>query len=226
MKWKKWALVVTKSVFLTGGLVVIGVSSGYWLGNYSDYSLDFSKNQKVCGVVFGAAVWRDNKPSHALYDRTMTGVDLYQSGKLNCLVFSGGASRYGAHEVDVMRDLALSSGVEESDVFLDYEGKNTRATIENLKKFSDISEAQWVLVTNDFHLFRTRYFLWKNSGNFFDIFSERARYFQGRYYKEPYFFVREVGAMFYYAWWEILGIFVIIFSGVFWLVGRVYTRGS
>jgi vancomycin permeability regulator SanA len=214
---KKYLSVFLKTSLLTGILLVIAVSSGYWGSNFSEKPLYFSEKRQVCGVIFGAAVWREDKPSHALYDRTMTGIDLYRSGKLDCLLFSGGNSLYGAHEVDVMQNMAIESGIKKTDIFLDYEGHNTLRTIQNLKNFPTLKNAHVVLITNDFHLFRTRYFFrrYANTGEGLSV--QKAWQWHGRYAKEPYFFMREVIALVYYGWRDVFGVWVIIFV---WIISK------
>jgi len=75
-------------------------------------------------VVFGARAYIDGKPSQAIYDRTMTGVRLYQQGYAPMLIFSGGGLEPG-----VMKSIAVGSGVPESAIVLDDTGLNTEATL-------------------------------------------------------------------------------------------------
>jgi uncharacterized SAM-binding protein YcdF (DUF218 family) len=75
-------------------------------------------------VVFGARAYADGTPSQALYDRTVTGIDLYQQGYAPKLIFSGGGI-----EPAVMKRLALQRGVPESAIILDETGVNTEATL-------------------------------------------------------------------------------------------------
>ena len=81
------------SLLFSAGMTTMKITSlvlvtfmiwGYYGENFSEKSPDFFvklDQKQICGVVFGAAVWRDDKPSHALYDRTMTGIDLYKLEK-------------------------------------------------------------------------------------------------------------------------------------------------
>ena len=166
---------------------VITVSALYTLKNYT--AADTA--HKDCAVVFGAAVWKDNIPSHALYDRTMTGIDLYKNKIVSCLIFSGGPSTYGAHEVDVMKKLAQKNNIESKKIVADYNGLNTRATIKNLPE-----NTSFVFVSNDFHLGRIA--LLANQQNISNFSLHRATYYRGRYFKEPQFFIHEVIGTIYY----------------------------
>ncbi len=167
--------------------VIITVSALYTLKNYTSAETA----HKDCAVVFGAAVWKDNIPSHALYDRTMTGIDLYKNNTVSCLIFSGGPSTYGAHEVDVMKKLARENNIDSEKIITDYNGLNTRATIKNLPK-----NISFVFVSNDFHLGRIA--LLAQQHNIEDFSLHRATYYHGRYFKEPQFFMHEVIGTIYY----------------------------
>ncbi|MFA5985842.1 MAG: YdcF family protein [Parcubacteria group bacterium] len=166
---------------------VIFASAFYTIANYFHASTE----PKDCAVVFGAAVWRDAIPSHALYDRTMTGIGLYKNNTVSCLVLSGGPSTYGAHEVDVMLDLAQKNNVATEDIIEDYNGLNTHATIKNLPK-----NKSFVFVSNDFHLGRIAVLARQHGITDFSL--HRANYYHGRYFKEPQFFIHEVIGTIYY----------------------------
>lgn len=150
-----------------------------------------------CAVIFGAAVWRADTPSHALYDRIVGGIRLYQKGKVDCLVLSGGPSKHGSHEVDVMKKLMKEVNIPVSKMWLDYNGLNTAATVRHLKK-----GRSYIFVSNDFHMARIRLFAWRygyKKSQFYPV-----DYNYGRYLKEPYFVFREVGGIAWYFKWEIL----------------------
>ena len=144
-----------------------------------------------CAVVFGAAVWKDDQPSHALYDRTVTAIDLYNKNIVTCLVFSGGPSRYGAREVDVMHNIASEYNIPDGDIISDHNGLDTQATIQNLDRLKS-----YTFVSNDFHLARIA--LLARQYGFKNVSLHRATYYRGRYLKEPQFFFHEVVGTIYY----------------------------
>ena len=163
---------------------------------FSQYDSEVLES-KDCAVVFGAAVWRDNVPSHALYDRTKTGIDLYKKGIVDCLIFSGGPSKYGEHEAVVMEQIAAEENIPLKDVFLDKVGLSTLETFKNLP-----AGKSFVFVSNDFHLARIKMFGWKMGLDDFEV--QAAKYHYGRYTKEPYFVLREIGGIGLYGlfWWK------------------------
>lgn len=160
---------------------------------------------QVCGVVFGAAVWSHNRPSHALRDRLNMGATLYEQGKVNCLILSGGGAQSLSHdEVSVMKKIALAKKVKLEDLIFDSKGINTLATIKNLPKNVD----HFVFISNDFHLARIKLLASKYGVKSFDV--QAATYLNGRYQKEFYFFLREVAGIFWYFKFEWLGFYLFL----------------
>lgn len=157
---------------------------------YAQYGQTFS-DTKECGVIFGAAVWKNDTPSHALYDRTMAGINLAKNRHITCLVLSGGPSTYGAHEVDVMKKMIHENGLNTIEIITDYHGTNSLATIQNLNP-----ERSYVMISNDFHLARIRLLAWREGLENFSVHA--AKYDQGRYRKESFFVLREIAGIGFY----------------------------
>lgn len=149
------------------------------------YEKTFEGSIDGCAVVFGAAVWKGDQPSNALNDRTQAAIALYKKGQVNCLVLSGGASTYGAHEATVMQRLALEAGIPRGNIYTDFEGDNTLATLYNLP-----DEKSFVMVSNDFHLARIK--LMAKRLNVPEFYLHAAPYEYGRYNKDQKYYFREV----------------------------------
>jgi uncharacterized SAM-binding protein YcdF (DUF218 family) len=114
-----------------------------------------------CAVVLGSRAYRDGSPSLALYDRTMTAVDLYRRGLVGKLVMSGGIDRYAdgtrVSEPQVCRRLALEAGVPDADIVLDEAGVDSWATVRNTRRLA--GSRGWrrvLLVSHYYHLPRLR----------------------------------------------------------------------
>ncbi len=146
---------------------------------------------KDCVVVFGASVAPGAKPSRALYDRTKSAAEIYKSTLTKCVVLSGAPSVYGAHEVDVMREIMLKEGVEIGDLIFDFDALNTKQTIKNLDK-----SKSYILVSNDFHLARIN--MLANRAGLQDFSLHASTYNKGRPQNELYWVVREMVAVIYY----------------------------
>ncbi|QSH39686.1 YdcF family protein [Candidatus Kaiserbacteria bacterium] len=157
------------------------------------FSFYVAKDVEVhdCAVVFGAAVWPGGNPSHALSDRTYSAIEAYKENTVSCLVFSGANSAYGKHEVDVMLEIATQEGVAVEDIELDYDGKNTKQTIQNLDH-----TRSYLLVSNDFHLARINLLARQTGLMNVDVLKSTYRF--GRYSQETFFVFREAVAFWYY----------------------------
>ena len=166
-KWLSRAL-------LMSALIVL--SSTTWVLVNKSATAD---NTADCAVIFGAAIWPGEQPSHALEDRIMAGITLFQEGKVSCLIFSGADT-----EPDVMQKVALQNNIPEDVITLDHQGLNTLATLRNLD-----TEKSYILVSNDFHLGRIKLLAWKLD---LEFQTHAATYLHGRLLKEPFFILREV----------------------------------
>jgi SanA protein len=104
-------------------------------------------------VVFGAGLWRDGSPTPVLRDREETAANLYFQGKVTKLLMSGGRASIYYDEPGAMRAFALSLGVPEQAVLLDYAGDRSYDTCYRAKHIFALDSV--VLVTQRFHLPRT-----------------------------------------------------------------------
>ncbi len=184
---KDMLLSLFKKIVLVG--VVLVTISAVWIFAHYDARATAPAD---CIVVFGAAVWPGNRPSHALADRMLTAIDLYKNNYSNhCLILSGGPSTPPLrHEVDVMRDIALASGIPADALVTDDAGVRTRETLAHLEP-----HRSYILVSNDFHLGRIRLLAHR-----YDLHAtvHASTYRHGRYIKEPFFVAREIVAFYYY----------------------------
>jgi SanA protein len=103
-------------------------------------------------IIFGAGLWRDGSPTPVLKDRVETGAKLYFAGKVEKLLMSGDNSQVEYNEPAAMREYALSLGVPDADIVLDYAGRRTYDSCYRAKEIFRVKEA--ILVTQKFHLAR------------------------------------------------------------------------
>ena len=101
-------------------------------------------------IVFGAQVRRDGMPSAVLRDRIETAVKLYKNGKVEKLLMSGDNRFVDYNEPKSMRRYALTLGVPDADIVLDYAGRRTYDTCYRAKEVFGVNSA--ILVTQGFHL--------------------------------------------------------------------------
>lgn len=105
---------------------------------------------KRVAIVFGAEVKRDGTPSAVLRDRVETAVELYENGKVEKLLMSGDNRFVDYNEPEAMRQYALSLGVPNEAIVLDYAGRRTYDTCYRAKEIFGVDSA--ILVTQGFHL--------------------------------------------------------------------------
>jgi SanA protein len=101
-------------------------------------------------IVFGAEVKRDGTPSAVLRDRVETAVELYKNGKVEKLLMSGDNRFVDYNEPESMRQYAVSLGVPNEAIVLDYAGRRTYDTCYRAKEIFKVDSA--ILVTQGFHL--------------------------------------------------------------------------
>ena len=101
-------------------------------------------------VVFGAGLLRSGQPTPVLYDRVAVAAELYRAGKVQKLLLSGDNRFVNYNEPGAMAKTALSLGVPESALVLDYAGRSTYDTCYRARAIFGLSRA--VLVTQNFHL--------------------------------------------------------------------------
>ena len=101
-------------------------------------------------IVFGAGLQRDGTPSPILRDRVATAATLYFDGKVQKLLMSGDNRFVDYNEPGSMKAYAVSLGVPEKDIVLDYAGRRTYDTCYRAKAIFDLDEA--ILVTQGYHL--------------------------------------------------------------------------
>ena len=108
-----------------------------------------SPSERVA-IIFGAGLRRDGTPTAMLRDRVLTGADLYFSGKVDKLLMSGDNRFVNYNEPESMRQFALSAGVPDEAIVLDYAGRRTYDTCYRAKAIFGVEKA--LLVTQKFHL--------------------------------------------------------------------------
>ena len=103
-------------------------------------------------IVFGAGLWRDGTPTPILRDRVQTAANLYFGGKVEKLLMSGDNRFVDYNEPESMRQYALSLGVPDEAIVLDYAGRRTYDTCYRARDIFRVDSA--ILVTQGFHLSR------------------------------------------------------------------------
>lgn len=115
------------------------------------YTLETVPERPVA-IVFGALVYGSGKPSAMLADRVAMGAALIRTGKAQVLLMTGDNSLDTYNEPEAMRQYALSLGVPDSAIVLDYAGFRTYDSCYRARDIFQVEQA--ILVTQEFHLDR------------------------------------------------------------------------
>jgi SanA protein len=113
------------------------------------YQKDDAPNERLA-IVFGAGLRRDGTATPILRDRVETAASLYFNGKIEKLLMSGDNSVLNYNEPEAMRQYALSLGVPDQAIAMDYAGRCTYDTCYRAKAIFGMKSA--LLVTQKFHL--------------------------------------------------------------------------
>ena len=105
---------------------------------------------KGVAIIFGAGLRRDGTPTAMLRDRILTGAELYFSGRVQKLLMSGDNRFNNYNEPESMRQFALSVGVPDKAIVLDYAGRRIYDTCDRAKLIFGLQSA--LLVTQEFHV--------------------------------------------------------------------------
>jgi len=189
----KWFLRVSL-IFIVAGL--IGLSAIYLInkriesqaaGKISDSILKIPvEDSPRIAIVPGAKVWENGEPSHALYDRIVTAVELYRARRVKKILMSGDNPSESYDEPTAMKATAVKLGVPEGDVVLDFAGRRTYDTCYRAKEIFEVRRA--IVVTQEFHQARSLY-LWNNLGvDSIGITANRRKYEGEKYWAFREFF--------------------------------------
>jgi len=151
-KFLKWTWRVIRTLFLLGLLVFFLpriITSVY--AAFKVFSLDDVPADRVA-IVFGAGLRRDGRPTAVLRDRVETAAQLYFDGKVDKLLMSGDNRVVDYNEPEAMRQHALSLGVPDGALVLDYAGRRTYDTCYRARHIFGVESA--ILVTQKFHMSR------------------------------------------------------------------------
>ncbi len=155
-KWIAEMLLKLFIIICILGLLILGISR-LVTGLYAHGRVYAPENvpARRVAIIFGAGLWRDGSATPILSDRVTTAAKLYFAGKVEKLLMSGDNRFPYYNEPGVMREVALSLGVPDEAIVLDFAGRRTYDTCFRAKAIFGVTKA--ILVTQVFHLPRAVY---------------------------------------------------------------------
>jgi SanA protein len=125
-------------------------------------------------IVPGAGLRSDGSPTPILADRVATAADLYHAGVVQKLLCSGDNRFVNYNEPQGMLQYAVSLGVPEDAIVLDYAGRRTYDSCYRARTIFDVDQV--VIVTQRFHAARAIYLCQALDVDAVAILAERRRY--------------------------------------------------
>ncbi len=106
-------------------------------------------------VVLGAAAWGD-KPSPVFRERINHAISLYQSERVEKLIFTGGTRKEGyPSEGEVARKFAIKQGIPSHDILYETRSKDTYQNLANTRLLIQKHKLHSVIIVSDpYHMAR------------------------------------------------------------------------
>jgi vancomycin permeability regulator SanA len=154
-----------------------------WFAGHTIYiiadGLGDDKKTADVAVILGNKVNQDGTLSPRLIKRLECGSVLYKNGRVRHIIVSGGFGEEGFFEGDKMREYLKNSGIPETDITVDNQGRNTRETVRNTRNLrDDLHFSSIIVVSQYFHVTRTK-MLFRKEG-FREVSGASPYYFEWR----------------------------------------------
>ncbi|MCX7975723.1 MAG: YdcF family protein [Bellilinea sp.] len=150
---KRILMLILRLLLFSSAAVILGLAIPTLIADWYARSRQFQIEQPPSApvaIVFGAGLTRDGQPSPVLRDRVATAVQLYFDGKVQKILMSGDNRFIDYNEPGAMKRYAISLGVPEEDIVLDYAGRRTYDTCYRARHIFGVRKA--IVVTQRFHL--------------------------------------------------------------------------
>ena len=137
-------------------LVILVLVFLFIIGRETGFNENFLKiNKNNIGVVLGAAVWSNNKPSPSLASRVDKALTLYEQKKISQIYLTGSNAPGELAESEVALKYIRAKGVNTSEIFLEKETTSTNEQIQYIKNNLIRTPNRKVIVISDsYHLVR------------------------------------------------------------------------
>lgn len=113
------------------------------------YSLKDDTKNADAAIVLGASAWGDH-PSPVLKGRVDHSIWLYKNGYVKKIIFTGGKyNEKTLSESYVSKQYAIKHGVDEKDIFIEEQSKNTEQNLKFAKEIMKKEKIEHVLLVSD-----------------------------------------------------------------------------
>jgi len=109
-------------------------------------------------VVFGGGVGETGSPGKSTIERARYAADLYRDGYADKIIFSSGYT-YTANDAENMRLIALSMGINDTDIILEEEANSTYENVIFTKRILDKGQWKSILLISSPYNMRRAFFV-------------------------------------------------------------------
>jgi len=125
----------------------------FWVGGMAWYIGGFASQDETrradAAVVLGAAAWHQ-KPSPVFVGRLKHALQLYRSGKVGKLIFTGGyGDKAAMAESEVAREYAMAHGVPARDILIEIVSHSTHGNIQEASRLMRERKLESCLLVSD-----------------------------------------------------------------------------
>lgn len=181
----RFSLILRIGAFLFLSCIILVASLNLYITNYAQpYILSSTEACTLddidCIMVLGCGV-NGSTPSPLLADRLRRGVEVYRTTSIPKILMTGDHGRIDYDEVNVMKQYAMSFGIDEKDIFMDHAGFSTYESMYRAKEIFGIK--RMVIVTQKYHLSRAVYIANQLGIEAYGVASD-YREFGGQFYRD------------------------------------------
>ncbi len=161
-------------------IVVINLFIYFYSGKYIFTEIEMVPSAYTA-IIPGALVMKSGNLSHITYDRSVSAIELYKTGKIKKILVSGDHGAKSYDEVNTIRKFLLKNGVSEKDIFMDHAGFDTYSTMVRADKIFRVKDT--VIVTQKYHLYRAVFIARMKGLDAYGYAADRRKYVYIRNYK-------------------------------------------
>ncbi len=183
----KWRWVFYFIIFIAWSAWLINL----WIANerrYIVYDCISDIDPFPVAIVLGAAVTPEGDLGYYFRDRLDAAIALYEALQVDKILVSGQGGRYSYYEIEPAKDYLLKNNIKGEDIFLDYNSKNTFASMYRAKHLYGIENA--LIISQDFHLPRAIYLAKKLDIDAYGCVADSEEYIEKTEDRRREFFAR------------------------------------
>jgi vancomycin permeability regulator SanA len=127
----------------------------YIIKKENSFNDSIIKSNNNVGVVLGAAVWSNNKPSPSLAGRIEKALSLFKENKISEIYLTGSNAPGELSEAEVALHYLISFGIDTSHVHIEKKTTSTNEQVEYIrKKLSSYKINNVIVISDGYHLVR------------------------------------------------------------------------